>query len=550
MRIILFPKKLFGILLFLICAHGIYGSMPNDSILKVLDSELDNRFFYYELKEDEMERMKQQLHQTDELHARFELSNRLFNEYIVYQYDSAWVYAQNTLDIATALNNEILITESRLNILKSLVLAGLYKEAFELINTLNPGKMPDNLKITYYQNCLRFYQDLLLYNRSNQFQKDYREKVLQYCDSLLIYLNPNTFEYDNYNLLLYTDDNIKIAKYTEILDKYQLSPHNYAIIHSNLAVSYHNVNDTVRAIYNAALSSIYDIRTSIRETTSKKSLGQWLYELGNIDFASKCMQIAMEDAIFYDNRSRKIEISTILPIIEKERLDIVSSQKDKLTNYLITVSLLALIALMLLVIIFRQISKLKNAKKSIQDQYNEIRLINYKLEEANKELERSKRMLEESNQIKDMYIVQSLYGKSEYIERFENLLKTIDRKVTTRQYEDLSKLYKEFNMKTERDNMYSSFDKTFLLLFPNFITEFNKFLNPEDQVTIDEEGNLNPELRIFALIRLGITDNERIAKFLNLSVKTVYSYKGKLKSKAIIPKEEFEYRISRIPKNG
>lgn len=548
MKIFLFPKKLLG-LLFLLCAHGIYASMPIDSILKVLDSELDNRFFYYEGKENTMERMKQQLQYADTPDIKFDLSNKLFNEYIVYQYDSAWVYAQSTLDIATALNNETLITESKLNILKSLVLAGFYKESFELINTMKPEEMPDNLKITYYQNCLRFYQDLLLYNRSNQFQKHYREKALQYCDSLLIYLNPNTFEYESYDLLRYTDDNSRIVKYAEILDKYQLSPHDYAIVYSNLAVSYHNINNIERAIYYAALSSIYDIRTSIRETTSKQSLGQWLYESGEIDFASKCMQIAMEDAIFYDNRSRKIEISAILPIIEKERLDILRSQRDKLSRYLITVSLMALIAIVLLVIIFRQISKLKNAKKSIQDQYNEIRLINSKLEETNKELERSKRMLEESNQIKDMYIVQSLYGKSEYIERFENLLKTIDRKVITRQYEDLSKLYKEFNMKTERDNMYSSFDKTFLLLFPNFIREFNKLFDPVDQVSIDEEGNLNPELRIFALIRLGITDNERIAKFLNISVKTVYSYKGKLKSKAIIPKEEFEYRISRIPKS-
>lgn len=543
------PYKISVFLLFLFFVHVVYGATPSDSILKVFNKELENRHIYYERKENAMERMKQQLYQTRELNARFELSDRLFNEYIVYQYDSAWEYAQNTLVIAKELNNDALITKSNLNILRSLVLAGLYKESFELINKLESQEMSDDLKIRYNKNCLRFYQDLLLYSRSDQFQKEYGDKVIQYSDSLMLLLKPYTFEYDNYNMIYCTDDYECIKRYLKILDQYQLSAHEYAITYSNLSVSYHNLNDMENAIYYAALSSIYDIRTSIRETTSKHNLGQWMYELGNIDFASKCMQAAMEDAMFYDNRSRKIEISTFLPIVELERHEIIKTQNDRLSNLLITISVLAVVSLLMLIVILRQIFKLKNAKKSIQNQYYEISQINSKLEEINSELEHSRQMLIESNEIKDMYIIQSLYGKSEYIERFESLFKTIDRKVATKQYDDLRRLYKEFNFKRERENMYSSFDKTFLLLFPNFIQQFNEFFDVEDHVALDKDGGLSPELRIFALIRLGITENEQIAKFLNISVKTVYSYKGRLKSKAIIPKEEFEYRISRILKS-
>ena len=549
MKTYITPYYLLALALCLITILPVQASVQNDSILKVFNRELDHRHTYYQEKENAMERMKQQLRQTDEPDAMFALNNRLFDEYIVYQYDSAWVYAQQTLSLAQEMNDEALINVSQLNVFKSLVLAGLYKEAFEMIDRLEQRELPDHLKKEFYQNCLRFYQDLLLYSRSEQFRKGYEAKVKHYLNLLMEQLEPNTFEYDYYNVLYCTDIPTEIERYKEILDKYQLSPHSHAIVYSNLSISYRKLDDMDQAVYYAALSAIYDIRTSIRETTSKHNLGQWMYELGNIDLASKCMQVAMEDAMFYDSRSRKIEISSFLPMIEQERHAIVKGQKEKLTTLLILTSLLALVALVMLVIILRQFRTLKTAKRSIQQQYDEIRQINAKLEEMNAELQRSKRMLEESNEIKDMYVIQSLYGRTDYIERFESLLKTINRKVKTRHYDDLGRLYKEFNLKTERENMYSAFDQTFLLLFPNFIDEFNKLFDPEDRMNLDEESGLNHELRIFALMRLGITDYDKIAQFLNLSVKTVYSYRAKVKARTIIPKEEFEYRVCRIQKN-
>ncbi|MCC8144023.1 MAG: DUF6377 domain-containing protein [Tannerellaceae bacterium] len=333
-----------------------------------------------------------------------------------------------------------------------------------------------------------------------------------------------------------------------------MSQHNYAIICSILGRDYNEI-DHEKAIYYSAFSCINDIHAAVRETTSKKIIGSYLYDQGDIIFASKCIRIALEDANFYNSRQRQIEVNSILPIIEKERIDLVEKQKRTLTTLLWAVCSLVLTLLVSFFVIIKQNRNLHRARKSIQQQLTEISDINKKLEESHKELEKSnihlekkQKELEESNQIKDMYIIQSLYGKSEYIDMFENLLKKVDCKLATRQYDDLRNLYKEINVKAERENVHSSFDKTFLILFPDFIDEYNKFFLPEDQVTLDENGNLSPELRIFALIRLGVTENERIARFLNLSVKTIYSYKGKVKSKAIIPKEEFEYRILQIKK--
>ncbi|MFR9546811.1 MAG: DUF6377 domain-containing protein, partial [Rikenellaceae bacterium] len=114
----------------------------------------------------------------------------------------------------------------------------------------------------------------------------------------------------------------------------------------------------------------------------------------------------------------------------------------------------------------------------------------------------------------------------------------------------LSCIYKlnsgNVNIKRERESFFADFDHAFLRLFPNFIVEYNALFEAADQVIIDDNTELPTEVRIFALMRLGITDNEQIAKFLDLSINTIYTYKTKVKNKTIIPKEEFERRILEI----
>lgn len=340
----------------------------------------------------------------------------------------------------------------------------------------------------------------------------------------------------------------KIEVYEKLIQKYKFTDREYATIHILLSIEYYRNNNREKAIYYTTSSALYDIRSAIRQTTSKTYLGQYLFEEGNVMFASKCIQSSLEDANFYNARHRKLEINSILPIIESEKVNIIQHQKDQLTTYLLLFSLAIIALAASLFIIYRQIKKLKHARRSIEEQYNEISLINTKLEKSYHNLENTYKQLEESNEIKDVYIVQSLYGKSEYIDHFENLIKKVERKVNTRQYDDLKLLYRDYNMKSERENMFSSFDKTFLILFPTFIEEFNKLFPPEEHMSLDTEGNLPPEARIFALIRLGINDNERISKFLNISVKTLYSYKYKIKVKSIVPNEEFENSVMKIKK--
>lgn len=553
------------ILLWLIvfCApYTLYSqSNSNDSILGLLEEELNKSNLFYMNKESRIQHLRQRLSGETDKRAQFEMVNRLFDEYIIYQYDSAFTYARLSNEIAVELDNDELKKVSEFNLLHCFITSGLFKEGFELLSSLNPDEVPVNMKAEYYELCMRYYVNLMYYDETAFFNRRYSNMALEYFEKALRHHRPGTSEYaqlDAYGYLLQdVPPEKKIGKYLNILANHKFSERNLATIYTLLAREYKRSGNNEKAIYYYALSCQCDIHAGIRQTTSKTFLGETLYEEGEILLASKYIKASLEDANFYNARHRKIEVNSILPIVEDERAAIIENQRNTLRIYMCLLGIFIIVLACSVFIIYKQVRKLRKARQSIEEQYNEISTINRKLEmsygelkETNRQLEISRKQLEESNDIKDVYISRSLYGKSEYLERLENLLKKVERKVTARQYDDLKTLYCENNIKKERENMFSDFDKTFLLLFPDFIEEFNKLFNEADRIHPDKEGNFTPELRIFALMRLGITENERIAKFLNLTVKTVYSYKYRTKNKAVISNEEFEYRIMRIQKKN
>lgn len=529
----------------------------NDSILAVLNMEIDRSQTYYLAKEKKINNLRSQYTNQTNQERRLEIANKLFEEYFTWQYDSAFVYVRLSEELATELNNETLITQSRLNLIRSFISSGYYKEGFELIESMQPESMPDKMKGEYYKLCLEYYDALMIYYDNEYYTGLYTQKALDYYEKAKHYFEPGTAEYAELEAYAFrlTDatPREKIQKYHDILNTYTYTDRDLAYMYILMSVQYTADGDKENAIYYSALSAICDIRAAIRQTTSKTILGQHLYEEGKVMFASKCIKSSLDDANFFNARQRMAQLNSILPIVEYDKVGIIEHQKDRLSLYLFLLGLLVVFLLIALFVIYKQIKKLQKARESIRQQLVEISDINKELATANTKLETSNNqlaetnsMLAESNYIKDMYIVQSLYGKSEYIDRIELLIKRVDRMITAKQYNELKTIKNDFNSRIERENMYSSFDKTFVQLFPNFVDEYNKFFAEEDRVTIDAESNLSPELRVFALMRLGISDNERIAKFLNVSVKTIYTYKYKVKTKTIIPKEELEYRIMQI----
>ena len=278
-------------------------------------------------------------------------------------------------------------------------------------------------------------------------------------------------------------------------------------------------------------SAIADIKSSTRETVALYTLADLLYKEGNVKDAYNFIQLAKEDADFYGARQRKIQIGSILPIIAAAELNNSEHQKNQFLIVLLTITALALLVIFFLVMIVKQLSKLKAKEKIIEGKNAQLNDINGKLLVDAK--------------IKEEYIGQFFKAISGYILKLETLKVSIEAKISMKKYDAIAPIIHNIDIKKERESLYYSFDHIFVKIFPNFIQVFNSLFDEKDQIWPQEDELLNTDLRIFALIRMGISDNDTIAKILEYSVNTIYVYKMRIKAKSLHP-EQFEQRIMNI----
>uniref|UniRef100_S0DEN3 DUF6377 domain-containing protein n=1 Tax=termite gut metagenome TaxID=433724 RepID=S0DEN3_9ZZZZ len=513
------------------------ASEPDRAIRSMaeLDRYIEQKEHYVGLREERINLLKREAEGTDDLRERLDRYNRLFDEYKSYIYDSAFVYAQKTLDMADRLADEDEIILAKRNIAFCYLSSGLFKEASDIMSAIDVSGASSDAKKNYYSLMARLYCDMADYSDGVSFSADYTKRGILYCDSVITYLPAESFDmWNTVGLKRMQQRNFPAAidAFQSLLNSDRVDDHTYAIATSCIGYMYWDMNDPDLGLYYLSQAAIGDIKSATKEGVALLNLAGLLYEKGDLERANRYIRIAMEDANFYNARHRKIQIGAVLPIIEKKRVEMVEKQRNSLVVFAVTVSLLFLLLLAATIVIYKQVKRLHKAKRTIQRQNQNFKQANAKLLET--------------NEIKDEYIAQSLYGKSEYIDRLENLYKIINRKVVARQYDDIQSYLKESDLKKERENMYSSFDQTFLKLFPGFIEEYNDLFRPEDRVVFDSARGLTPELRIFALIRLGINESERIAKFLDYSVNTINTYKTKVKNKSVVSNEQFEPKIMEI----
>jgi uncharacterized protein (UPF0333 family) len=279
-----------------------------------------------------------------------------------------------------------------------------------------------------------------------------------------------------------------------------------------------------------AIAAISDIELAVKENEALLSLAVNLYKNGDIDRAYKYIRVALDDALFYNARFKNSVIARIQPIIEETYLQKIHSQQKNLSLYSLVVSLFVIILIITLTYLYIQIKAVSKAKK-------ELRVMNNNLIQLNKKLD-------EANIVKEHYIGYFMNQCSIYINKLHRYRKNVELNLKTGQ---ISKLHKFSADEQENDieELHINFDKTFLALYPNFVKEFNSLLKQDEQYILDK-NELNNELRIFALIKLGITDVKQIADFLHYSVQTVYNYKSKVKTKSYVESDKFEEEVLKI----
>ena len=479
---------------------------------------------------------------NDGLPSLFSAYLALFEEYKVFNHDSAYYYANKLQETAMSLGDPAMIASARLKLGFSLLSAGMFKETLDSLNKIDITGIPDSLRAEYYSLSGRFYYDLGDFDNDRYNTPAYNDKGNRYMDSALqlypLGSFPNSYftglkEIKSGNLT------VALAWFKELMNRPGLSWHELAVTASTLSAIYIYNANTDTAIGLLVQAAIADIRSSTKETSAMFNLAQLLYKKGDVKNASSYIEAAIRDASFYGARQRKVQMSAILPLIEGEKVDKVEGQKKTLVTYSIITTLLLLLVIALAFIIFRQVSKLKIAQATITQAHIKEQAINQRLVETNYKLS-------EAHKIKEEYIGYFFNTNSEFFARIEKFKKSLEQKLAYRKWEDIISLVNGINLRMEKEELLQNFDKAFLKLFPDFIEGFNALFREEDQVRLKDHEFLNTDLRIFALIRMGIHENEKIARILEYSVNTINTYKTKIKNKSIVPNEEFEHRIMEI----
>ncbi len=465
----------------------------------------------------------------------FKLAKQLYNEYKIFNYDSAYTYAGRMMALATAMKDSQLINTAKLKYAFVLLSAGLYRETYDTLRSVNITGSPDTIKAEYYTLMGRYYYDLAGYESDKYHSVNYDITANRYVDSGLVYYPANSFEKNYYTgLKLFKAGNARWSAsfFEKLMARPDLTDHQLALTASTLSGVYLQNGETDKAINLLARAAMADIRTSTKETFAIYNLAELLYKKGDVKYASLCIENAIANAEFYNARQRKAQVSNILGLIESQRISAIDAQRRLAVQYGVAATAFLAVLAVLIFVIRKQVKKLQVAKKIITEANVRQHQINEKLEEANK--------------IKEEYIGYFFKLDSEYFARLEKLKKMLESKLNDRKFDDIRFIVNNIQPKKDKEELMRNFDKVFLRIFPNFVTAYNSFFAEEDQVKLPHDQILNTDLRIFALIRIGITDNEKIAEILEYSVNTIYSYKTRIKNKSLLQNDDFEKKIMEI----
>lgn len=504
-------------------------------VLERLDVSLSHKKDYEKIKIDRIRKLNDLLSETSDQDVKYSTLVSLYEEYKSYRYDSASVYAHRCLELAMELKNPEYILDSKCYIAFSLVSAGISMEARDILSSIDVSSLSRESLRNYYFTCNKLWQeeadrvhDAVLYDR-------YITKGNAYMDSLCAILTPRAADYWRFH----GSKLMRLSRHKEALHSFQkylsfkgITAHEKAMVYAEIAWAYIWLGDEDKSIVNFALSAIYDNESATREITALYLLAERIRNRGESDRAITYIHMALDDINFYNANQRKLELGAILPQIEQERYDIIRAQW-KTMLIATALAVLFIIAVGVSYVLIRK----KNRLLMIAEQQERLNLL---------ALEKANTQLVEANKIKTEYIGQSFYANAEAMTKMDKLCKSIERQLATRQYDKIKDTVNGERLEAERTNMYATFDSTFLGLFPNFVEEYNKLFEERNRKYPENENSLTPEMRIFALIRLGITGSEKIGNFLNYSVHTVNTYKTRIKNSSIVDNDKFEQIIRNI----
>lgn len=548
-----------------ICVIIAFAHTPaTETILSRLDSVINRSSEWDAMKRHRISELSKKANLVNTEEEKYWFNKNLYDEYLVYNADSALAYANRNKLIAKRQGNEARIMEWAIN--QSFVLSaiGLLKEAEEEIATIDRSKLPKELLSSYYNQLAYLFSHYRQYaGDGHPGNTDYYIQRRAYQDSTYLYTTPSDPLYLWHRAWISDLDRPEFRAETmqmlkSYVDSAKMDTRYDAMKAYVLARMYGDNNDRENHLKYLAISAICDVTTANKDIASLEELGHMMLDEGDIDRAYLYINHCQKQAQDLNNRVRTLSLSNLEKIIHQEYSMRDSSQRRRLQIFLFALIALALILLVTILLLLKKNKKLNEShlrltelNGELKDNISELTRLreaqeetNRKLKAMNLEVRDVNDQLSESNRIKEEYVGQMFSICSDYINKIETLRKEVSRKLKTGQIDSLRQGIESTSIvQTELKDFYRIFDSIFLNLFPDFVKDFNNLLRPEEQIALNEGELLNTPLRIHALIRLGITDSVKIAALLHYSSQTVYNNRLRIRNKAAIPKEEFSEAV-------
>ena len=518
------------------CRLHAADSSRADSLLLKLDQAIKERPIYMEQKELKLVELKRLLHRQIPDEERFAILGTLLDEYRSFNTDSALHMAEEREQIAIRLGNREYIDNARMNKADVLGMTGMYKEVMDLMRNIHIDRLPVDIHPYYYHIYRTVYGLMADYAVTAYEKKLYTELTDKYRDSLLLVNKDNLLihtliQSDQYNVRNEYDKAIRLL--TDYLALQKDYEHDVAICAYTLSESYRLKGDKEKEKEYLIVSAMADMKTAVREYISLRKLAVLLYQEGDIERAYSYVKICMEDAAACNARLRKLEILEIFPIINDAYQQKTEKQQEQMKWALVSISLLSLFLLLAIFYVYKQMKKVAAARREVIDANKRLKELNDELHLSNAQLKEANHSIAENSYLKEEYIGRYMDQCSVYLEKMDNYRRSLGKIAATGNVEELYKNIKSSKfIEGELKEFYTNFDNTFLQLFPTFVEDFNALLADDEQISLKAGERMNTELRIFALIRLGITDSVKIAQFLRYSVTTIYNYRTKVRNKA------------------
>lgn len=542
---------------------------PVHSLIDTLDSTLAASDALQHAKEERIEGLRKKISPAIKDEERLWLNKMLYDEYAVYKADSAMKYVNENIDIARRLGNPQLEDEWQINKVFLLAAQGLLSEAEKELENIDENTLDESVRYAYYETAIYLYSHLSQYiGHSNGMSERYDSISNSLRHKALKHIDPSNPSYGGLLASMLTDP--KSPEWASVKDrlKQSLEKSGYnnrtaAINAYNLAKMYLAEGDEKKHTDYLMLSAIADARMCNRDIASLEELANIFYKRGDIDHSYEYINHCLKAALLYPNRVRVVNISSVMDKVQEAAEMRNASQDRKIGKSLIAVSVLSGVLLLVIIFTFLQFIRLKNSHrrlmeskallnthmKELHETQQRLSYVNRELTEANEKLLHSNNELLESNYVKEEYVGYVFSICSGYLTKLEEYRKNIARKLKVGKIDDVRALLSSPHIDQEElHEFYHRFDTTFLHIYPRFVEDFNSLLRPEERITPKKGELLNTELRIYALVRLGINDSVNIAEFLHISAQTVYNNRLKTRNKALGSKEDFSARVRQLGK--